>query len=48
MRSLGIVLDEILIRNGLHLLESLESGAAALDAEMLVEERAVPALDNAV
>ena len=48
MRSLGIVFDEVLIEDGLHLLEGLEPGAAALDAEMLVEERAVPALDNAV
>jgi hypothetical protein len=34
--------------DGLHLLEDLEPGAAALDAEMLVEKRAMPALDNAV
>jgi hypothetical protein len=48
MRSLGIVLDEVLIEDGPHLIEGLEPGAAALDAEMLVQERAVPALDNAV
>jgi hypothetical protein len=29
MRSLGIVLDEVLIEDGLHLLEGLEPGAAA-------------------
>ena len=47
MGSLGIVLDEVVIEDGLHLVEGLEPGAAALDAEMLVEKRAVPALDNA-
>jgi len=47
MGSLGIVLDEVVIEDGLHLVEGLKPGAAALDAEMLVEKRAVPALDNA-
>jgi hypothetical protein len=38
MRSLGIVLDEVLLEHALQLLEGLEPGAtAALDAEMLVE-----------
>jgi hypothetical protein len=48
MRSLGIVFDKVLIENGLHLLDGLKAGAAALDAEMLVEQRAMPALDDAV
>ena len=48
MWSLGIVLDEVLIEDGLHLLEGLEPGATALDAEMLVEQGAVPALDDAI
>ena len=48
MRSLGIVVDEVLVEDALHLLDGLEPGAAALDAEMFVEKRAVPALDNAV
>ena len=48
MGSLGIVLDEVVIEDGLHLVEGLEPGAAALDAEMLVKQGAVPAFDNAV
>ena len=48
MRSLGIVVDEILVEHGLHLLEGLKPGAAALDAEMLVEQGAVSALDDAI
>ena len=48
MRSFGIVLDEVLIEDGLHLLEGLKPGAAAFDAKMLVEKRAMPTLDNAV
>jgi len=47
MGSVGIVLDEVVIEDGLHLVEGLKPGAAALDAEMLVEKRAVPALDTA-
>ena len=43
MRSFGIVLDKVLIEGGLHFLEGLEPGATAFDAEMLVEEGAVPA-----
>ena len=48
MRSLGIVVDEVLVEHGLHLLDGLKPGASTFDAEMLVEKRAVPALDNAV
>jgi hypothetical protein len=44
MRSFGIVLDEVLIEDGLHLFEGLEPGAAAFDAKMLVEKRAMPTL----
>ena len=47
MRSFGIVFNEILIKSGLHLLKGLEPGATALDAEMLAEQGAVPALDDA-
>jgi hypothetical protein len=45
MRSFGIVFDEVSIEDDLHLLEGREPGAAALDAEMLVEEGAVQALE---
>jgi hypothetical protein len=48
MRSFGIVFDEVLIKNGPHLLEGLEPGATALDAETLVEQGAVLALDDAI
>ena len=48
MRSFGVVLNEVVIEDGLHLLEGLEPGAAAFDAEMLVEKRTMPTLDNAV
>jgi len=48
MRSLGIVLDEVKVEHGLHLVDGLEPGAAALDPEMLVEARAVQAFDDAV
>jgi hypothetical protein len=48
MRSFGIVFDKVVIENGLHLFKGLEPGATALDAEMLVEQGAVPALDDAI
>jgi len=48
MRSLGIVVDEVLVEDALHLLDGLEPGAAALDAEMFVEEGAVQAFNDAV
>ena len=48
MWSLGIVVDEVLVEGALHFLDGLEPGAAALDAEMLVKQGAVPAFDNAV
>jgi len=48
VRSLGIVVDEIGVENGLHLGDGFEPGAAALDAEVLVEQRAVQTLDDAV
>ena len=44
----AVVLDEVVVEDSLHLLEGLEPGAAALDAEVRVEEGAVPALDDAV
>jgi hypothetical protein len=37
---------EIDVENGLHLLDRFEPGAAALDAEVLVERRAVQPLDT--
>ena len=46
MRSLGIVVDEVLVEDALHLLDGLEPGAAALDAEMFVEEGAVQAFQR--
>ena len=46
MRSLGIVVDEELVEYGLHLLGALKPGAAALDAEMFVEEGAVQAFQR--
>jgi hypothetical protein len=48
MRSSGIVLDEVLVEDGLHFVESLKAGAATFDAQMLVEQGAVPALDDAI
>ena len=48
MRSLSIVLDKVVVEDGLHLVEGLEPSAAALDAEMLVEKSAVQALDDAI
>ena len=43
-----IVADEEVVENNLHLLDGFEPGSAALDAEVLVEQRAVEALDDAV
>lgn len=48
MRPFGVAADEELVENGLHLLDGVEPGAAALDAEVLVEQSAVEALDDAV
>lgn len=43
-----IVTDEEVVENGLHFLDGFEPGAATLDAEVLVEQGAVEALDDAV
>jgi hypothetical protein len=43
-----IVAIQVGIENGLHLFDGLEPGTAAFDAEVLVEQRAVQALDDAV
>lgn len=43
-----IVAVEVRVENGLHLVDGLEPDAAALDAEVLVEQRAMQPLDNAV
>ncbi len=48
MRPPVVVDDEVGIERHLHLLDGLEPGFAALDAEVLVEQRAVQALDDAV
>src|SRR5271165_3803552 len=48
MWSLIIVLDEVVVEYGLHLVEGLQPSAAALDAKMLVEESAVPSLGDGV
>ena len=48
MRPAVIVADEIVVENGLHLLDGLEPGAASFDAEVLVEQGAVQAFDDAV
>ena len=44
----GVVGDHIGIERGLHLVDGLEPGAPSFDAEMLVEQGAVQALDDAV
>ncbi len=43
-----IVSDEEVVENGLHLVDRLEPCAPSLDAEVLVEQGAVEALDDAV
>ena len=47
MRALRIVLDEVLIKRRLHFLERLEQGLAALDPEVLVQQRAMQHTDDA-
>lgn len=44
----GVVADHVGIEHGLHLLDGLEPGLAAFDPEVLVEQSAVQALDDAV
>jgi hypothetical protein len=41
MRPALIVDDEEVVENGLHLIDGLEPGAASLDPEVLVEQRAI-------
>ena len=48
MRSSLIVALDVGVENRLHLLDRLEPGAPALDSEVLVEQRAMQALDDAV
>lgn len=43
-----IVACEEVVENGLHLLDGFEPGPASFDAEVLVEQGAVEALDDAV
>ena len=47
-RPLGVVVDDVCIEVGLHLLDGLVPLLAAHDAETLVEQGAVQALDKAV
>ena len=46
--ALGIVADEIGVENGLHLINGLEPGGPAFDAEVFVEKGAMQALDDVV
>lgn len=46
--ALVIVDHQVVVEHALHLLDGLEPGAPALDTEVLVQERAVQALDDAV
>ena len=48
MGALGVVDDEVGVERDLHLLDGLEPGGAAFDTEVLVEQRAMEALDDAV
>jgi hypothetical protein len=41
-----VLLAVIIVENGLHLVDGLEPGAAYLDAELLVKQRAVEALNR--
>ena len=48
VRPPGVTSDEVVVEHGLHLLDGLEPGLVALDAEVLAEQRAVQPFDNAV
>lgn len=48
MRPLVIVALEVAVEHDLHLLDGVELGVAALDPEVLVEQRAAQPLDDAV
>ena len=48
MRPFCIVLDEVLVEDGLHLPDGLEPGAAALGPEVLVAKCRVQPFDDAV
>lgn len=48
VRPAMIVAVQIAVENGLHFLDGLEPSAPAFDAEVLVEERTVQLLDDAV
>ena len=48
MRPLVVVDGQIGIQGDLHLLDGFEPGAPAFDAEVLVQQGAVKALDDAV
>ena len=47
VRARFVVGEEVGVEGGLHLLDGLGPGSLALDAEVLVEQRAVEALDDA-
>ena len=46
VRSLVIVDHQVVVEHALHLLDGFEPGAPALDPKVLVEQRAVQALDD--
>jgi hypothetical protein len=46
--ALGVVGDEPFVEDDLHLVDGFEPSPPAFDAEVLVEHRAVEALDDAV
>jgi hypothetical protein len=48
MRTAGVADDEVIVQHALHFLNGLEPGSAALHPEVLVEQGAVEALDDAV
>jgi hypothetical protein len=48
MGPLAIVCNHVFVEHGLHLVDGLKPCAAALDTEMLVQQRAMQALDDAV
>jgi hypothetical protein len=48
VRTAVIIPFEVGVENTLHLVDRVEPGTPALDAEVLVEQRAVQALDDAI
>ena len=48
MGASGVVADQIVIQHGLHFLNGFEPSPATLHSEVLVQQRAMEALDDAV